>query len=73
MDTVSDLYDLRDEIASVVEFLKASEVAQTSVGIAAYIEARILEKRLAKLNLEIAENEKYLDNLAEKFDNGAVL
>ena len=68
MYSMSEVYDVRDELVDTIEFLKAPEVAQTPVGIQAYIQARLLEKRLDKLNAEIREYDAYIDMLAEKED-----
>ena len=46
-------------LKDTVEFLEASEVAQTPVGIAAYIQANILKKQIAEL-----EEDAYIDELA---------
>jgi len=66
MESMSEVFDVRDEIKDAIEFLTSSEVAQTSVGIQAYIKARLLEKRLDKLNAVIDEYDAYIDKLAEK-------
>ena len=73
MDSMSEVFDVRDEIKDTIEFLTAPEVAQTSVGIQAYIQARLLEKRLDKLNAVINEYDSYIEKLAEKFDNEAIV
>ena len=53
-------------LKDTVEFLEASEVAQTPVGIQAYCQANILKKKIA-----ILEEDAYIDQLAEEsFDFG---
>jgi hypothetical protein len=53
-------------LKDTVEFLQASEVAQTSVGIQAYIQGNLLQKQIA-----ILEEDEYIDQLAEEsFDFG---
>jgi hypothetical protein len=46
-------------LKDTVEFLQASEVAQTPVGIAAYIQARQLQKQIDAL-----EEDAYIDEQA---------
>lgn len=62
LDTRELLVIMKD----TVEFLEASEVAQTSVGIAAYIQARNLQKAVALLEAEISEENAYIEQLAER-------
>ena len=47
-------------LKDTVEFLQASEVAQTSVGIQAYIQGNLLQKQIDAL-----EEDAYIDLLAE--------
>lgn len=47
-------------LKDTVEFLEASEVAQTPVGIAAYIQANILKEQIAEL-----EEDAYIDLLED--------
>ena len=46
-------------LKDTVEFLQASEVAQTSVGIQAYIQGNLLQKQIDAL-----EEDAYIDELA---------
>lgn len=59
--------DLLPVLKDTVEFLEASEVAQTSVGISAYIQASILKKQIVELEKDIADEDAYIDQLAEKW------
>ena len=47
-------------LKDTVEFLQASEVTQTSVGIQAYIQGQILQKQIDAL-----EEDAYIDLLAD--------
>lgn len=62
MDTRELLVIMKD----TVEFLEASEVAQTSVGIAAYIQANNLKKAMALLEQELSEEDAFIQQLAER-------
>lgn len=59
--------DLVAVLKDTAEFLEASEVAQTPIGISAYIQAQILNKQIVELEQEIAEEDAYIDLLAEKY------
>jgi hypothetical protein len=59
--------DLLAVLKDTAEFLEASEVAQTPVGIQAYIQAQILNKKIVELQQEIDEEDAYIDLLAEKY------
>jgi len=52
--------ELLKVLKDTVEFLEASEVAQTPVGIAAYIQANILKKQIDKI-----EEDAYIESLAD--------
>ena len=53
-------------LKDTVEFLQASEVAQTSVGIQAYIQGQILQKQI-----DAIEEDAYIDLLADaQIDKG---
>ena len=53
-------------LKDTVEFLQASEVVQTSVGIQAYIQGQILQKQIDAL-----EEDAYIDLLADaQIDKG---
>ena len=53
-------------LKDTVEFLQASEVAQTSVGIQAYIQGNLLQKQIDAL-----EEDAYIDLLADaQIDKG---
>jgi hypothetical protein len=53
-------------LKDTVEFLHASEVAQTSVGIQAYIQGNLLQKQIDAL-----EEDAYIDLLADaQIDKG---
>lgn len=58
--------ELLNVMKETVEFLQASEVTQTSVGIQAYIQGQHLEKQIAKLEAEIAEEDAYFDQMAQR-------
>jgi hypothetical protein len=51
--------ELLKVLKDTVEFLHASEVAQTSVGIQAYIQGNLLQKQIDAL-----EEDAYIDELA---------
>lgn len=53
-------------LKDTVEFLQASEVAQTSVGIQAYIQGQLLQKQIDSIVLETAEEDLALQMMAEQ-------
>ena len=59
--------DLLAVLKDTAEFLQASEVAQTPVGIQAYIQAQILNRQIEDLEAEIAEEDAYINLLAERY------
>jgi hypothetical protein len=58
--------ELLKVMKDTVEFLQASEVAQTSVGIQAYIQGQHLERQIAALEAEVAEEDRAIDLMAEQ-------
>jgi len=64
--------DLVAVLKDTAEFLEASEVAQTPIGIAAYIQATILKKQIAALEKEFWEEDRWIDLMAEKLDTGEI-
>ena len=61
-----DTRQILDVMKDTVEFLQASEVAQTSVGIQAYIQGKLLQKKIAVLEKEIEEEDNFIEMLAER-------
>jgi len=61
-----DTRQILDVMKDTVEFLQASEVAQTSVGIQAYIQGNLLQKQIAVLEKEIEEEDNFIEMLAER-------
>jgi wobble nucleotide-excising tRNase len=49
-----------------IEILKAPEVTKTSVGIQAYIQGNLLQRQIDALEKEIAEENAYIDLMAER-------
>lgn len=61
-----DTRQLLDVMKDTVEFLQASEVTQTPVGIQAYIQGKLLQKQISALEAEVAEEDAYIDMMAER-------
>jgi len=61
-----DTRQLLDVMKDTVEFLQASEVTQTPVGIQAYIQGKLLQKQIVVLEKEIEEENNFIEMLAER-------
>jgi chromosome segregation ATPase len=68
MNSMSEVYDLRDELKKIVEFIKSSEQIETRKSGCYRTQVEILEKRIEILDNEISEYDSYVDQIAEKFD-----
>lgn len=58
--------EILNTLKDAVQFLDSSEIAQTNVGISAYGKALRMQRLINAIEAEIAEEDAYIDMLAEK-------
>jgi len=62
-----DNREILNTLKDAVQFLDSSEIAQTNVGISAYGKALRIQRLINAIEAEIAEEDAYIDLLAEKY------
>ena len=62
-----DNQEILNTLKDAVQFLDSSEIAQTNVGISAYGKVLRIQRLINAMEAEIAEEDAYIDLLAEKY------
>lgn len=58
--------EILNTLKDAVQFLDSSEIAQTNVGISAYGKALRIQRLINAMEAEIAEEDAYIDQMAER-------
>lgn len=61
-----DNQEILNTLKDAVQFLDSSEVAQTNVGISAFSRALRIQRLINAIEAEIAEEDAYIDQMAER-------
>lgn len=58
--------ELLEALNETVEFLESPKVLDTELGNTAYLKAYLLKKQISALEAEVAEEDAYIDMMAER-------
>lgn len=61
-----DNQEILNTLKDAVQFLDSSEVAQTNIGISAYGRALRIQRLINAIEAEIAEEDAYIEQMAER-------